>query len=495
MTRHVPPAFIALFVAYGLGIVGALGDLPRSPPHEAQLFFADHFVRDWWNQLDPRWYGGVDVTVVPLVHAQLAALFAKIPGLGVERAYAAVLVLAAASFGLGVVRLARSLSTERTWFVVAAAASPLVWLTLIPGGRTAPVLALGFALNAVASLKQASTVLEEVTALALAAGAVAAELSGAATLFLLAPLWLSTSPRRIALLISGSALGLLASWSALTSSASVLSDVNWPWSRWVSLSVAAASAVWLLIRREKLAAVTAVLGCLAAGLASLIPISIETLALVISSVSLSLVASTAVPRRVAFMLACAAFITTAATLGIARNHDTRSRRAALREVEWVLANVTDGDRFRFLPLGVGSEWLELSRRVRPHSMDGGLAGTSWDTLNLETDGRTLAALLSRDDAAIRWVISGTAGAQALLEPLGFVSVGAWRGNVTLWERSSTKPLAPQAIQRVRTPWRVGVLSPLCGAAALIVLLLGLTRLLRQNAVEDPVAGDGKLAGE
>lgn len=495
MTRTFPPPWIALFVAYGLGVTGALGDLPRSPEHEAHLFFADHAWRDWWGRLDPRWYAGLDVTCVPLLSAQLVALTAKLPGVGLERAYALIVGLAGGLAGLGAVRVARALAPDevhgRGWLTVAAAACPLLWVGLIPQGSLPGVLALGFALNAAAWARSADP-LASLAGAACAGAAVASHPIGLLVVGLavvpLAARWTTA-----AALVVGAALGLGVAWGPLQlmwgSSAAPAPGVGAAHLLTVSLAVGVAA---LAARRRAARLVVVAVG--AAGLGALAPqggtVVPPPLALA-GALTLALALAAALepaPRWTGLLVAALVFAATAATLGWHRNADTRSRRAALRDVEWVLANAADGERFRFVSLGIGREWLELSRRVRPHALDGALdwLHPSWDALRADDPQARARLTAAVGDAgqALRWVIVGAPGWDDALLGLGFRNVGAWRGNVTLWQRDAATPLEPAAVPWQRAPWTVVVLGPLLGAAALLAALVSL-RALRATPAASP----------
>lgn len=503
MRRSFPPGWLALFVAFGLGVLGALADLPRSPAHEAQLFFADHALRDWWGLVDARWYGGVDVTLVPGVAGRLAALLAKMPGLGLERAWALLLAFTGAAFGLGVARLVAALRPRdevrpESWLVVAAASGPLVWLALIPGGALPAVLALAFALNAAAFARTAEAPLALAACAMLAGGAVATHPVGAVALVLTSSVWLAGSSGTLRVpwprlapassVVVGALLGGVAAWDALTATVALRAELTVPdWVAFVVGAVAASVALLAATRRRPVPALLATFAFFAALVAPTVPTQVSTLPLLAAALALSLVSLAAVdaaPPWLGLGVSALVFLVTAGALGFFRNVDTRARRGALLEVQWVLANVADGERYRFVTLGVGPEWIELSRRVRPGSVDGALEGDapSWDRVSLNDDASRaeVGALLQNHDAAVRWVVTGVAGAEGLLTPLGFTPVGAWRGNVTLWERASTPPLPPTSAVRRRAPWRVGLLGPLLGVGSTVVLALALVQLKRRT---------------
>lgn len=490
MRRSFPPASSGLFVAAGLALLGALADLPRSPAHEAQLFFADHALRDFWGRFDARWYGGVDVTLVPSLVPRLTALVARLPWLGLERAYALVLAWAGAAFGLGVARLGTALTpptsaAPQSAFVLGAVSAPLVWIALVPAGEPGVVLALALALNAAAFTFDGARPLELVASAGLAAAAAAAHPIGLVALAALAPTWVRRGLAPVSVLL-GAGLGAVALGQALASSATLVPRLTVPpWATWAVVASAALALVTAALRRRAAVALLAAASVLVALAAPWAPRHLPALALLAVALTLALVALAAVdplPGWAGLGAAALVFVVTATTLGWYRSADTRARRAALRELEWALANVPEGERYRFVTVGLGPEWIELSRRVRPGSIDGALEGAlpTLDRLELPDPAasRALRERLEAPAAAVRWVVTGRPGAEPLLEPLGFTAVSAWRGNVTLWERASTAPLGEQPHARVRAPWHATTLTPLLGLASVALLGLALVRLQR-----------------
>lgn len=488
MRGSFPALWLAVFTAAGFGLLGALADLPRSPAHEAQLFFADHALRDWWGRFDTRWYGGVDVTLVPSVLARLAALLARVPGLGLERAWAGLLAITGAAFGLGVARLASAHATSRPagFLLIGVAATPLVWVALIPAGEPAVVLSLALALNAVAWTREGSAPLDLASSLVLAAGAVAAHPVGLVALAGCAPLFLRAGLRQVLALALGVSLGAVAAQDALWADSTLQPRLVLPvWVAHAVLAVGAVALVSLLARRAFAASALAALSLLVGLLADVAPAQVTSLAALTVAAALALLAvalEDLPPGGSGLAVAGLVFALGAGALGWYRAQDTRGKRQALKELEWALANVEGGERFRFVTLGVGPEWIELSRRVRPDSLDGALEGglPSWDRVDLSQPSAVepLLARLTDASASVRWVVTGRPDAAPLLTPLGFSAVSAWRGNVTLWERASTAPLDLTRSPRVKAPWRVTVLTPLLGVASLFLLLLAAVRLRR-----------------
>jgi len=83
------PLILWSAVLYNLGPVAA-GLYEQSYDAHTHLFFADHYLRGWWDLWETRWYGGFTVvSYPPLAHQLLAALGAV---MGLDLAYRALLL-------------------------------------------------------------------------------------------------------------------------------------------------------------------------------------------------------------------------------------------------------------------------------------------------------------------------------------------------------------------------------------------------------------------
>lgn len=88
-------AFDARMGRYGAGFLlavcvlsAASGYVERTFDAYVHMFFADHYLRGWFELWEPRWYGGFSVASYPPLAHQTVALFT--PLLGHERAFVAV---------------------------------------------------------------------------------------------------------------------------------------------------------------------------------------------------------------------------------------------------------------------------------------------------------------------------------------------------------------------------------------------------------------------
>ncbi|HEY2981077.1 MAG TPA: O-antigen ligase family protein [Anaerolineales bacterium] len=101
--RRVRVALLCAFLLHGLFILTARYRL--SYDAYTHMFFADHYLRDWWSLWEPRWFGGFTVvTYPPLVH-QILGLLGHL--IGVDAAYAAVCWTVVTAYPLGVYAFSR----------------------------------------------------------------------------------------------------------------------------------------------------------------------------------------------------------------------------------------------------------------------------------------------------------------------------------------------------------------------------------------------------
>ena len=503
MTRAFPAAGLALAVAWGLGVAGALGDVPRFPDHERQLFFAEHLQRAWFERHEPRWYGGLDIEVHPPVAHQLVALLARVPGIGLERAYALMVLLAAMLVAMGQVRLAQTLGTpkqQRGWLMVAAVAQPCVWVALVTLGHYPAVLGLGLALNAIATAASRHETHLGPAAVGLLTAAAAASHPAAALLLLTGAPLLFKRRSAFAALGAGWLLGVACAWpfyARLTSGTFLSLEGRLPSAAWQLVALAVAALVaFATVTRQPLALWAALVGLVMLGMSAVklpfvSPDAWVMYAVIVVTAGLAALED-AEPRVTSLLLAIAAFTTTAIALGSARSTDTRPRRAALREVEALLARPGE-ERFRYLTIGVGPEWLEMSRRLKTASADGGLAWvappvdelTGTDRAGLER----LSMLLRDPRLAVKWVATANDAADDTLTPQGFRVVQAWRGSVRLWVRENTGPLNGLPMVGGRLPFGFSVGAPGLGLMALLALGFTVLREWRTPNAPDEVSRD------
>ncbi len=132
---------LALILAIALhGLLVATERYRLSFDAYTHMFFADHYRQAWWVLWEPRWYAGFSVSSYPpLVHQLIAALSLLV---GVEIAWAVVLLGVVAALPAGVYALARQFVGHRAAGYAALTASvlPSIFLTAHTFGQL-PTLA------------------------------------------------------------------------------------------------------------------------------------------------------------------------------------------------------------------------------------------------------------------------------------------------------------------------------------------------------------------
>jgi hypothetical protein len=499
-----------LICAYALSLFGALFGIPNQPEHETHLAMAYHYSSDLFSLWDTSWHGGFSVAWhPPLLHVITAAL-GKMPGFGIERAYAAVTVLIAVGLVAAIGALAKEVSKDKPaeWIV---ATSPLMYGLLYPLAQTPLLLGLALAIAATASMLSfirggewmRFVIATSGFTLALFAHPLALPLVLAG--YALAWVRAVDAPR---VRLVATALGLLAvlavsgfglaPFISATRTNAPMTVGKWSvWSRSGIALFSASSSLLLggyaLARARGLARLAAAASVLVSVLATLhVPPQIpEDKMWLFALVAAALAAGAVQPKLVA-ALAALSFVVSAYVLGRTEVHERRHRKA-LAEVAFALSE-EGTERFRYLTLGLGNERLELSRRVRASTYDGGVAWltrdasgahvayASLDGLSLEDDRERSVVegyLQEADSLGLRWVISARSDAEPLLKANGFHLVAAWGGGVVLWTRD-VKPLADEAAKRtVYVPWTLVPLS-LSTLAALAALFTWVSRGRRQK---------------
>lgn len=127
MTRRIALACALSFFLHGLLILAGLYRLSYDAYNH--MFFADHYLRDWWSLWEPRWYTGFEVTSYPPLVHQLIALLGRL--VGVEAAYALILWAVLAAFPAAVYLFSRLFTGERAagFAAFGAALLPSLFLT------------------------------------------------------------------------------------------------------------------------------------------------------------------------------------------------------------------------------------------------------------------------------------------------------------------------------------------------------------------------------
>lgn len=489
MTKRLAPAVLA---AYALSLMGVYAGLPTEPEHELHLFLSSHYARSFFDLFDPRWYGGFVVSGHPPLFHECVALIGRLPLVGLERAYALLLLSTV------IATVAATYLFVRAWLDGASARraalwmalNPLLYLLVFPLGQGPFVLSVALGVAAAAFFRSSAAAAILLASAALTCHPLAALPIGAGLLF-------SIRDKRFVSAFGGAvAIGLITGvvlWPFLESQLTAKSrELPLGVSGSDALTIACAlviGAVALLAFWSKrdarvFSGAAIVLLLLAASHQTKIPA--EKLLWFASAAAI--VGVSALEARRPIVTWCISFfllLSCSFALADRQLKPGRDRRAALSEVTQFLARPGQ-DHWRYLTLGLGNERLEISRRVSVGSIDGGMPWLnvipeladspyySLDDLPLGDAAarEVLQRVLARaHDMGLRWVVSTRSEADALLKDAGYRSIGAWSGAVVLWANDSIAEVSAEPRSRSSVLW---------GVAPLSLLALGLVFSLRQE---------------
>src|SRR5512145_2672025 len=150
MPRRVWHAVILAFILHGILILTAQYRL--SYDAYIHMFFADHYLGDWWSLWDPRWYTGFEVVSYPPLTHQVIALLGRL--VGVDAAYALVLWAVLTAYPLAVFAFSRIFTgrSASSYAAVGAALLPALFLTAHTFGQLPTLAATLLALSGAAVL-------------------------------------------------------------------------------------------------------------------------------------------------------------------------------------------------------------------------------------------------------------------------------------------------------------------------------------------------------
>jgi len=148
-----PRLRLAVTVSFVLnGTLILAGEYHRSYDAYIHMFFADHYRMDWWALWEPRWYTGFSVTSYPPLVHQLIALLSF--AVGVDAAFAVVLLITLAAFPLGVYLFARVFSGRPSaeYAALGGAVLPALYYSGHTFGQLPTLFSLLFGLFALSAL-------------------------------------------------------------------------------------------------------------------------------------------------------------------------------------------------------------------------------------------------------------------------------------------------------------------------------------------------------
>ncbi len=125
----------------------AAGSFARSYDAWTHLFFASHWMQNWWSDIEPRWYGGFSVLTYPPFSHQTLAVPAKL--IGLEASFVLMQTLALGFLGLGLWRYTRIWFSERAaWLAAVLGLSlPALAMTVHLFGQYPNTVSLALVLN------------------------------------------------------------------------------------------------------------------------------------------------------------------------------------------------------------------------------------------------------------------------------------------------------------------------------------------------------------
>lgn len=455
----------ALLLSWGFGVYGSLLGLPEHPAQEAQLLVGARFQAHLFpsGEFAP-----------PLLHV-LLGLLARVPGLGLERAWAVLVALVPVLLTWSVSRW-----VERTHGASSAdlaawltAASPLVFLFCLPLAQVPMVAG-----TALAFLAASSWVDRPVAGGCFAVAAIATHVVAVPLLVALALAnWQGRKLLGAGLaLLVGAAL-VWPSLAALTNASAAQTFEREGVLRSVLGGAVITSAFIGAVLGGGTARAVAVAQVLCFALGwRLNSSSFVWLSAVLVPVSLGCLHERIGSRLVALAVPLA--LLSAWAPGHPWQTSAGVRRTALAEARVVLEK-PEARQFSYLTFGLGSARFELARKVQAQaeeSLGGPDAVDEWNLSDAATRERFTSALTGVGQS-VRWVLSADERANAALEATGFALRAAWRGELTLWERVAARPLSAD-LREVARSWRTRAQV----VVSLLALLIGLALVSRRSTV-------------
>jgi hypothetical protein len=125
--RRVQLATLLAFSLHGLFILKAQYRLSFDAYNH--MFFADHYLRDWWSLWEPKWYTGFEVTSYPPLVHQIVSLLGRLAG--VDAAFGLALWAVLTAYPLAVYSFSRIFTGRKaaSYAAVGAALLPSLYLS------------------------------------------------------------------------------------------------------------------------------------------------------------------------------------------------------------------------------------------------------------------------------------------------------------------------------------------------------------------------------
>ncbi|MBL9037903.1 MAG: hypothetical protein JNG84_05240, partial [Archangium sp.] len=384
----------ALVLAWALGVYAALGGLPTQASHELHLSLAHHALESATTLSSIRWNGGQSMAGHPPLFHQVVALLARVPGVGLERAYAALMALLPVLLTFALSLLVERTSSRSAGHVAAwlCAAHPLLFQYVFPYGQGPFTLGVALALAAGACWATSNSWRGVVAGGALAVASVSSHAAAVVALAVAGVLALCVQPswkRRVAIIISALVAAGVAVWLLAPFIEAMRAAVATPGSKLLAPRSAVGAIVIGLSMWSAVVALS--IGRVPGRVVGVATLACAGLSFVSGRVGVApdkwvWLAAMCIPmcwafaseavERVAWLRASVTAVVAlsgATSAWLLGRDDTRygTRNRALREARAALEE-PGAANFRYLTLGVGTERFEMARYVWARSADTGV---------------------------------------------------------------------------------------------------------------------------
>ncbi len=539
-------AFAAVFIA----LLGAFsGYEKRAFDAYGHMFLGDHYLRQWFDLWDTRWYGGFSIVTYPPLAHQLMATLARI--FGHEAAFVLIIFTMMVVAPLAVGRVARLFADSRTaaLAILLAALWPTAQRVAYVYGQITTICGTVFVLLAIIQLDDwlRDGRLVHLAAFAGFIGAVAGVhhltmvfgawgcvLVGAGHLFFSGEPF-SRVIRRLAVAGPLAALTVLAvAWPFITFAqgepqAEIPHFTRDPIfqrafnvelvEQVVALVLSIACSIFLLRRREaKLGLFSlAILFLLVLSLGGTTPLPQWLFGrqwrwlvydrffhwgALLLAVPLAHTLRLLGLESARFLTVVAACLLPVTLLSVSHRQADALQPKFIQDIGPLLAvlNQPEAERYRHLTLGFGEQGCRLPIYGKSPSIDGGYHTArrnpllrksgigSLDSAKYFPAGHDIlrAVLADADASSLRWVFVYDEWYYTFLFEAGFIIKEVWPNGVTLFERDSAAPISDAEVH-MRGPraWAWGILPLLCLATGVSMAILALAQQRQRRREDEP----------
>lgn len=529
-----PPAlprwWVGLWVLLPATLGAFSGAYRRTFDAWVHIFFADHYLRGWFETYEPRWYGGFSVLSYPPLAHQLVAQVGRL--VGVETGFVVVMFGAMAALPFATRAFSRELVGARydAWVLVLAALWPTSHRFAYVYGQLPTLLATVLALLAMAALCRFIDTGKGLELLQFAAWVGATASAHHVTTLFLATGCAVVGADRLFRSPQGRGRTLVRALIAAALAGAVLVFVLYPFLRFAGAAPQAEiphvsrDPIWqrpfnLELVEQLVLVGTALVAFIVSALKARRYLGLSFGALVFGVLSLGL--TTPLPQLlfrsqarwltydkfhhwaalwcvVLFALVAAklpqkaagvivALLLPATLLNISHKQADSLQPEFVTDLKPLLTvlNGPDAHRYRHLTLGFGDQFCRLDIYGRSPSVDGDYHTARSDPMLRQSGVGTLDAskyysngrevlddVLGRADAlSLRWVFVNDGWYYEPLLAAGFEVRDVWENGVTLFEKPTVPPLpdAPAPEQRFGHQWGLVPISVFLVAAASLLI--------------------------